>query len=60
IELARSQGAGWFELKAACSLARYDPGPTSSRLVAATLSGFDEGNDLALVKQARQLASDTG
>ncbi|HEX2179017.1 MAG TPA: AAA family ATPase [Actinomycetota bacterium] len=60
IELARSQGAGWFELKAACSLARHDPGPTSSRLVAASLSEFDEGNDLALVKQARQFASDTG
>lgn len=60
IELARSQGARWFELKAASSLARHDPGPTSIRLVAAALSGIEGGDDLELVKQARQAAPGAG
>lgn len=60
MELARSQGAGWFELKAACSLARHDPGTTSSRLLEDALSRIDEGDDLGLVREARQITSGAG
>lgn len=57
IDGARSQGAGWFELKAACSLARHDPSPANSARVGKVLSKLENPGNLPLVLQARRIES---
>ncbi len=54
---ARARGARWFELKAACSLARHDPEPGSVEILERVLSNFDAACTLPLVLEAREIAS---
>jgi len=55
--VAREQGSRWFELKAACSLARHRPGPASRSLVKRVLPGIEGGADLALLREAHRVAA---
>jgi DNA-binding SARP family transcriptional activator len=57
MEVARSQGALWFELKAACSLARHEPGPENSSMAGQVLSNLEDPGDLPLAQEARRIAS---
>ncbi|MGH2689186.1 MAG: ATP-binding protein, partial [Actinomycetota bacterium] len=55
LDLARSQSSRWFELKAACSLARHDPGPETRALLEGALASLDQGGELPLLGEARSL-----
>jgi DNA-binding SARP family transcriptional activator len=55
LDLARSQGSRWFELKTACSLACHDPGPRTQALLERALATLDQGWELPLLGEARSL-----
>ena len=57
LKSASSQGALWFELKAACSLARRDPTPETRAGLGMILSRVEQAEGLALISEARQIVS---
>jgi DNA-binding SARP family transcriptional activator/energy-coupling factor transporter ATP-binding protein EcfA2 len=55
--VARSQDALWFELKAACSLARHEPGPENASMAGGVLSDLEDPGNLPLAQEARRIQS---
>jgi DNA-binding winged helix-turn-helix (wHTH) protein len=64
LEIARAQGAKWWELRAAVSLARvpgeYGRSSEAHRLLSDAYGGFNEGFDLPDLRDARDLLKSLG
>jgi DNA-binding SARP family transcriptional activator len=57
LKSASSQGALWFELKAACSLARHEPTAEARADVGRILERMEQAEGPALISEARQIVS---
>ncbi len=55
VEIARTQGAGWLELRALCSLASRKPGPSVLQQLADLLTAMPSGHELPPFRRAADL-----